>query len=126
MIHLSIGDPTTYGNLKAPKVFVEEVAACARDYKLHGYQHSAGMLKAREAIAKRYSYASSELTPNDVIIASGCSGALDIAIKALAGPGDNILGEFFYFDSMVVSHCVLLSSPTLLWAVQVDDEILWD
>lgn len=93
MILLSIGDPTTFGNLKTPNLFMVEIIKCVTDFKNHGYQHSAGMPKVREVLAERYSYDSTKLQPEDVMITSGCSGALDICIKALASPGDNILGK---------------------------------
>lgn len=46
---------------------------------------------ARTAIAQRYGSTRAPLTPDDVIITSGCSGAIDIAVRGLVNPGDNIL-----------------------------------
>ena len=43
----------------------------------------AGYDESREALAKFYSLPTSTLSADDVIIASGCSGALDLAIGAL-------------------------------------------
>lgn len=93
LIALSIGDPTKYGNLEAPAVFVQALQRAAGDFATHGYQHSAGMQAAREAVAQRESRlcGRSVSWESDVLLASGCSGALEIAIKALAGEGDNVL-----------------------------------
>ena len=46
---------------------------------------------ARKAIAEAHSASHETLTEEDVIITSGCSGALEIAIVVLANEGDNIL-----------------------------------
>lgn len=91
LIPLSLGDPTVFGNLKAPDVLVNEVEKNLRSYKANGYVHSAGMENAREAIAKKFGTKEAPLTANDIIIASGCSGALEIALSGILNPGDNIL-----------------------------------
>jgi histidinol-phosphate/aromatic aminotransferase/cobyric acid decarboxylase-like protein len=43
------------------------------------------------ASSKHASTPASRLTEDDVVLASGCSGALDLAITALLNPGDNLL-----------------------------------
>mmetsp|Transcript_18060 Transcript_18060/g.57726 ORF Transcript_18060/g.57726 Transcript_18060/m.57726 type:complete len:395 (+) Transcript_18060:354-1538(+) len=92
MIPLSIGDPTVFGNLRAPEVLIEAIQAAAADAATHGYKHSAGMDTARAAVAKRHSaIAGRTVAPSDVVLTSGCSGALDIAIKALCSEGDELL-----------------------------------
>ena len=50
-----------------------------------------GRPEARKAVAKYYQTKTSPLTADDVIICSGCSGAIEIAIKAMTSPGENIL-----------------------------------
>lgn len=91
MIPLSLGDPTVFGNLSCPRLLVESVVENARTFKSNGYCHSAGTPAAREAIAAKYTHEAAPLTANDVVIASGCSGALELAISALLNEGDNIL-----------------------------------
>lgn len=51
----------------------------------------AGYEKARAAVAEYESCEESQLTSKDIVLASGCSGALDLAITVLANPGQNIL-----------------------------------
>jgi hypothetical protein len=46
-----------------------------------------GYEDARAAIASAYTVPEAPLTPADVIIASGCSGALDLVITAIADEG---------------------------------------
>jgi tyrosine aminotransferase len=45
----------------------------------------------REAISKAFSVPNHTYTPDEIIVASGCSGALEIAITGMLNPGDNIL-----------------------------------
>lgn len=49
-----------------------------------------GHLEARKAVAE-YSRVQGDITPDDVIICSGCSHAIDLVITTLAEAGQNIL-----------------------------------
>ena len=102
LIPLSIGDPTTFGNLEIPENAITSLIANLKSKRYNGYAPSSGALTARQAIAQRYSYPSphtsstaclppTTLTPSDVLITSGCSGALSIAIEALCNPGSSLL-----------------------------------
>lgn len=87
-ISLSIGDPTIYGNLPPPAGLADLITAVSNEAKHNGYLHSAGSIAARKAVA---SVLGPTFTADDIVLGSGCSGALEIAIVALANPGDNIL-----------------------------------
>jgi tyrosine aminotransferase len=92
MIPLSIGDPTVFGNFDAPEAMLDSVKTALYSGKCNGYAHSCGYAEARKTIAERFSIAGRpKLTAEDVVLASGCSGALDMAITVLANEGDNIL-----------------------------------
>jgi len=91
LIPLSIGDPTVFGNLPTPEGIESALIQNLKSGKYNGYCPSTGLLMAREAIAKKEGTDAAPLTPNDVIITSGCSGALVLAIQALCSKGDNIL-----------------------------------
>ena len=91
MISLSIGDPTVFGNLKPAKEVVEAVHAALDSGKHNGYGPSTGSLVAKEAVAKHVSVPGGEVTADDIILCSGCSCSLDIAISTLAQDGQNIL-----------------------------------
>jgi tyrosine aminotransferase len=47
--------------------------------------------EAKRAVAQKFNTTESPLRESDIILTSGCSGALEIAIKAFCNPGDNIL-----------------------------------
>lgn len=91
MIALSIGDPTIFGNLECPESAIDSVIKNVKGGKANGYPHAAGYEDARDAVARLYTHSDAPLTKDDVILASGCSGALDLVISAIADEGDNIL-----------------------------------
>lgn len=48
-------------------------------------------MQARTAIAQAHTESSAPLTANDVILANGCSGALEMCVNVLCNEGQNIL-----------------------------------
>lgn len=91
MIPLSIGDPTVFGNLRMAETFRDAIIENLKSENFNGYSSSMGRPEARAAVAKYYQTKTSPLTADDVIICSGCSGAIEIAIKSMTSPGENIL-----------------------------------
>ena len=91
MIPLALGDPTVFGNFHSPEVLKNAIELNLRGERFNGYCPSTGRPEARKAVAAFYETPTSPLTADDVIITSGGSGALEIAMKALLNPGDNIL-----------------------------------
>jgi len=90
-ISLALGDPTFYGNFKIDDNCVEAVIKQLRSFKANGYPPSVGAENARAALAEKFNTKEAPLTPNDIVIASGASDALNIAIGALCNEGQNIL-----------------------------------
>lgn len=96
-LNFALGDPTAYasqGHLLCPDALVDTVIRHAREGLHNGYTCSAGALDARQALARAFSYegeGAKRLTADDVIIASGGSGALEIAMAALLNEGDAVL-----------------------------------
>ncbi|XP_058817635.1 tyrosine aminotransferase [Topomyia yanbarensis] len=90
LIALSIGDPTTFGNLKPAPEIIDAVRRAIEDGSCNGYGPSNGFPAAREAVAEYVAHQGA-VTPNDVILCSGCSCSLDLCLSVLAGPGQNIL-----------------------------------
>jgi len=91
IIPLSLGDPTSFGNLPSSDTLVELMTETVQSRKYDGYLPSYGLTTARCTLAQEYSEENNPLTENDVIISCGGSGALDTAIRGLVNPGDNIL-----------------------------------
>ncbi|XP_070575350.1 tyrosine aminotransferase-like [Ptychodera flava] len=91
LIALSIGDPTVFGNLKPSENIVDAVVHAVKTGTANGYGPSVGYVEAREAVARAYSDANAPVEAKDVILTSGCSGAIELVISVLANPGQNCL-----------------------------------
>lgn len=110
MIALSIGDPTVFGNLRTAQEVIDAVTESIHSLKFNGYAPCIGYLDAREAIAKYISQSGERVEAKDVIICSGCSQALELAISVLASPGQNILIPRPGFPSYkMVADCIGVS-----------------
>ncbi|KAJ1657429.1 hypothetical protein IWQ61_003172 [Dispira simplex] len=90
-ISLSIGDPTVFGNFKTHPAVNEAVRKQLDGYRANGYAPCYGTPTARAAVARKFHTPDAPLTPDDIVLTSACSGALDMAIGCLADPGQNIL-----------------------------------
>eukprot|EP01012_Entosiphon_sulcatum_P027473 TRINITY_DN3311_c0_g1_i1.p1 TRINITY_DN3311_c0_g1~~TRINITY_DN3311_c0_g1_i1.p1 ORF type:complete len:448 (-),score=92.61 TRINITY_DN3311_c0_g1_i1:15-1358(-) len=95
LLSLSVGDPTIGGALNPPAELYtaldEAIANHSHAHETHGRQHAIGAREAREAVANFFSTPEGPLTADDVIFASGCSGALDIVLNTLLNEGDSVL-----------------------------------
>ena len=89
-LNLALGDPTAHG-LNPPEVLKAAMHANIDTDKSNGYLPSTGDPKARVAIASYSSREGFEVNEDDVIIASGCSGAVELVISAMLNEGDNVL-----------------------------------
>ncbi len=85
----SLGNP----NITAPECFdkalAETACSCAGE---HGYMPNTGYPHVRESVAK-YLTAEQEVavSQDEVIMTCGASGALNVALKTLLDPGDEVL-----------------------------------
>nr|CAD7568267.1 unnamed protein product [Timema californicum] len=114
-----LGDPTVFGNLLPSPEVLDAVRESLGSLRYNGYAPSVGewnqprhdtravsrasksasrdyvsvlrYIEAREAVARYSSSVDVTVDPKDVLLCSGCSGALDLCITALANPGQNIL-----------------------------------
>merc|ERR1740137_245470 len=121
MISLSIGDPTVFKNLN-PAPEVVQAIHDALDSGIHnGYGPSTGFLESRQAVAEHISVPGGAVTADDVILCSGCSCALDIAISTLADEGQNILVpnqdwevDLLHMESLIDENtaAIIVNSPS--------------
>mmetsp|Transcript_14800 Transcript_14800/g.31436 ORF Transcript_14800/g.31436 Transcript_14800/m.31436 type:complete len:525 (+) Transcript_14800:132-1706(+) len=86
-ISLALGDPTTYGIIKPCPAVVSAITKAMQSPGIAaGYVNACGTHEARAAIASYHSKQSSEIInviPEDIIVANGASGALELALTAL-------------------------------------------
>lgn len=87
--YLNIGDPITFG-FRTPPHMIEAVERAMRDGH-NGYAPSVGILAAREAVAAECIHRGMPMTPDRVVVTSGTSEGIELALTALAGPGDEVL-----------------------------------
>jgi aspartate aminotransferase len=92
----------TLGNpdLEPPPRFKEELVKAARDPspRLHSYMPNAGLLPTRQALAEYLSRVHHlEFKAHDLILTCGASGGLNVILKALLDPGDEVVILAPYF-----------------------------
>jgi aspartate aminotransferase len=99
----SLGNP----NLEPPGEFNEILEKIVRENGGHGYMPQAGYPYVREKVAEYISRDQGvAVTANDVIMTCGAAGALNIILKAVLDPGDEVLSPrpcfveyYFYTDN---------------------------
>jgi alanine-synthesizing transaminase len=87
--YLNIGDPIPFG-FRTPPHMIEAVARAVRDGH-NGYAPSVGIPAAREAVAAECVNRGMPMSPDRVIITSGTSEGIELALNALAEAGDDVL-----------------------------------
>ena len=87
--YLNIGDPITFG-FETPPHMIEAVDRAMRDGQ-NGYAPSVGILAAREAVAAECDRRGMPVSPDRVVITSGTSEGIELALTALAEAGDEVL-----------------------------------
>jgi len=87
--YLNIGDPIAFG-FRTPPHMIEAVERAMRDGH-NGYAPSVGILAAREAVTAECIQRGMPMSPDRVVVTSGTSEGIELALTALAGPGDDVL-----------------------------------
>lgn len=128
LISLGLGDPTKFGNLPVPEEALKAVESALRSGQDNGYPPATGYEKTRAAIAKRYTRPEAPLEAKDVIVASGCSGALELVFSALAHEGQTILlpqPGFSLYKTICDNKGIKVKnyklSPEKNWEIDLDD-----
>ena len=87
--YLNIGDPVAFG-FKTPEHLVDAAVRAMRDGH-NGYVPSAGIAEARAAVATEYSSRGVPVSPERVLITTGTSEGIELALNALVDEGDAVL-----------------------------------
>lgn len=87
--YLNIGDPIAFG-FATPPHLIEAVAAAMRGGH-NGYTASIGIPEARDAVAADYTRRGMPVSPDRVVLTSGTSEGIELALGALADEGDEVL-----------------------------------
>jgi aspartate aminotransferase len=92
----SLGNP----NLEPPAKFKEVLIELARDPSpgLHAYMPNAGLVATREAVANYLGkHNRQSFSPDDVVMTAGAGGALNVVLKTILNPGDEVILPSPYF-----------------------------
>lgn len=87
--YLNIGDPVQFG-FQPPPHLVEAVVEALRAGH-HGYTASAGVIEAREAVADDFCARGVDVSPDRVLITSGTSEGIELALTAVVDEGEEVL-----------------------------------
>ena len=87
--YLNIGDPNQFGFLTPPHL-IEAVAKAMRDGH-NGYTASVGIASAREAAAADFSARGVPVSADRVLITSGTSEGIELALTAIVDEGEDVL-----------------------------------
>jgi alanine-synthesizing transaminase len=87
--YLNIGDPVAFG-FKTPAHLVDAAVAAMREGH-NGYLPSPGIASAREAVAADYRQGGVSVSPDRVLITTGTSDGIDLALNALVNDGEEVL-----------------------------------
>jgi len=96
VMDFTLGNP----DLEPPAEFKKELWAAVQDPRpgLHSYMANAGLLPVRQAVAQHLSRVHQlDFKTGDVVLTCGAGGAINIILKALLDPGDEVvvLAPFF-------------------------------
>jgi alanine-synthesizing transaminase len=87
--YLNIGDPNQFGFVTPPHL-IAAVERAMRDGH-NGYTASAGIVEAREAVAQDFAQRGVTVSPDRVLITSGTSEGLELALTAIVDEGEAVL-----------------------------------
>ena len=92
----SLGNP----DLEPPEAFKQQLKQVAEnpDPGLHAYMPNTGYARTRQAVAEFLTREQeTEITENEVIMTCGAAGGLNIILKAVLDPGDEVITPAPYF-----------------------------
>ena len=92
----SLGNP----NLEPPAKFKQIIKELADDAKpgQHAYMANAGLLETRQAVADYLSkHNQKTFAANDIVMTAGAGGALNIVLKTILNPGEEVIIPSPYF-----------------------------
>lgn len=92
----SLGNP----DLEPPARFREVLMDLARDESpgTHGYPSNAGLLECRKSVADHLNtFNRATFTPDDVVMTVGAGGALNVVLKTVLNPGEEVIIPSPYF-----------------------------
>ncbi len=103
---LSLGNPV----VEPPPEFHRELRRLAENPLpgMHRYMENAGYKETRTIVAKHFSHETGvKFTMNDIVMTCGAAGALNVILKTILNPGEEVIvfaPYFFEFENYVDNH----------------------
>lgn len=97
---LSLGNPV----MEPPAAFHQELKRLAEHQSpgMHRYMANAGYTETRAAVAEQLSLESGiRFTPQDIVMTCGAAGALNVVLKTILNPGDEVIIFAPYFPEYI-------------------------
>jgi aspartate/methionine/tyrosine aminotransferase len=123
--YLNIGDPVAFG-FQTPQHIVEAAERAMRDGR-NGYLPSPGILEGRVAVADDCTARGVPTSPDRVLLTTGTSEGIDLALTAIVDEGDEVLVPSptypLYTAVMAkigVRPCYYRTDPNRQWLPDVD------
>ena len=92
----SLGNPNLEPPAKVKEILKELVSNSSSG--MHGYMPNAGFFKTREAVANYLSNLNrASFGPEDIVMTVGAGGGLNVVLKAILNPGDEVVIPAPYF-----------------------------
>ncbi|OIO25124.1 alanine aminotransferase [Candidatus Micrarchaeota archaeon CG_4_10_14_0_2_um_filter_55_9] len=89
LLKLNIGDPNAYDH-DTPE-HIKNALVEAINSRKNGYSDSQGVKELREAVCRKNKAKGVDCAPEDVLVSSGLSEAVNYLLAAMVEPGDNVL-----------------------------------
>ncbi len=89
VLYLNIGDPNKF-DFRTPQHMIDATYEAMKS-NYNGYAPAEGILEAREAIVEDAHKKNIDCTIDDVIVTTGVSEAIELALSALVNPDENFL-----------------------------------
>lgn len=125
----SLGNP----DIEPPKAVKEALKKAVMDErpKIHGYMSNAGFLDVRSSLAARLTEDSGvKVPPGNIVMTCGAGGALNVVLKTLLNPGEEVIvlspyfvEYIFYIDNHSGKSVIVNTDPSTF---QPDPEKIYD
>lgn len=123
----SLGNP----NVPAPEAInkaIAELAQTTDSVKLHGYMSNSGFEEVRETIAKSLNKRfGTNYGCNNIVMTVGAAGGLNVALKSILNPGDEVIafapyfGEYNNYVANFDGKIVVISPDTATFQPNLDE-----
>jgi len=87
--YMNIGDPVAFG-FQPPPHLIDAAIKAMRDGH-NGYLSSMGIIEGREAVADDYAARGVPVSPDRVLLTTGTSEGIELALTAIVNPGEEVL-----------------------------------